>query len=204
MSQVPFVFNSAYTAYLNSVKTAITTVHLVKNFKEADLYASVVGAQSMANITVDQVDMSVTTIGEDEVLVINPKSGLSKTSDSELHFTGQATSGTGSSITKTSAAWPDYTDKVVHITGGTGAGQTGKITSVSGDVLNFDAATFATPPDATSDFDIRDDLWTVYVSGSEVVYAVNETTDKAIAAASSDQVNISATTIYLPKLKVKA
>lgn len=203
-NQAPFIFSAAYAAYLTTTKTAITAVHLVKNFKITDTYASVVGAQSMANIAMAGADMAVTIVNAQDALVINPKSGLNKTSDSELHFTGLATGATSSKITKTGAAWADFTDKVVHVVSGAGVGQTGKVTSVSGDDLNFEAGTFDVVPDGTSTFEIRDDLWTVYVDGTQVVYAVNETTDKAVLAASADQVNISGTTISMPKLANKA
>jgi hypothetical protein len=40
MGQVPFIFKSAYAAYLNAVKGAVTAVHLVKNYKHTDTHAS--------------------------------------------------------------------------------------------------------------------------------------------------------------------
>lgn len=202
MGQAPFIFSDAPAVYLNAVKNAITAVHLVRNFKHIDTRNSVVSVKSMANIAISGADMAITVIDGDDALVINPKSDLDKTSDSVLHFLGDATGGSRNVITKLGEAWDNYTDKVVHIVSGSGIGQTGKITGVYEDDLQF-SESFKVAIDSTSRFEIRDDVWTVYVSDSAVVYAVNETTDKAIASASADQVNISGTTISLPKLANK-
>ena len=56
------------------------------------------------------------------------------------------------------------------------------------------------PPDNTSNFEVMDDIWAVYVSDTEEVYAIDETTDKAISAASGDQVSVSGTAIGLPDM----
>lgn len=199
MNQTPFVLDAARVSYLQAVKTPITHVHLVKNFLTSDSFSTVTGVKSVANTTMAQSDMAITDDGDLKKLTFNPKSNLTKTNDSEQYFNGTATAGSDASITVTGETFPDYSGKVVHITDGTGVGESAKIISNTAETLTFSASAFTVALDATSKFVILDDLSIAYVSGTDIVYVADESTDKAITAASADQVNISAAVLQLPK-----
>ena len=211
----PFIFQTAVDAYLNAVKGAIKTVHLVKDYLPADSFATKTTTKSVANISIAAEDMSITEISGVDKLVINPKSNLAKTINSTKYIIDVATGGGVNSMIQTGAGWTinEHERRVVHIVSGTGAGQSAKIASNTADTLTLEQKTvgynnavailedaFAIAPDNTSNFEVMDDIWAVYVSDTEEVYAIDETTDKAISAASGDQVSVSGTAIGLPDM----
>ncbi|WDE07303.1 hypothetical protein SG34_010640 [Thalassomonas viridans] len=201
-AQTPHIFQTAQDAYLNATKDAITHLHLVKDYLQSDSFVTVTGAKSVASIAISPADMAISTVDGNRTLVINPKSNLTKNNSSQKYVIGTASSGTTNSLTLTGAGWSvsAYERKVVHITGGTGAGESAKITGNTADTLSFDAGAFTVALDNTSEFEILDDISAVYVSSTEVVYACEEATDKAIDAASADQVSCSGASLALPAL----
>lgn len=196
--KTPFLFAAAGLASLNAIKAVITQVHLVKNISSADDYATITGALSVANDIITSGDMNIADENGINVLTINAKSGLTKNNDSEQYIAGTATNGTTSTLTLAGAVWPNYAGKVVHITGGTNSGQSAKILSNNTTNLTFESNAFTNAIDATSQFSIVDDLSIVYTDGSQVVAVFEETTDKTIAAASADVINISLSKIEAP------
>ena len=196
--ETPFIFAAAGLASLNAVKAAITQVHLVKNIGSTDVYATITGALSVANDTVTAGDMSIAIENSINVLTIAAKSALTKTNDSEQYYVGTATSGTTATLIDSGAAWPDYSGKVVHLTEGTNVGESAKVLSNTATTLTFAADAFTSAIDATSKFVILDDLSIVYTDGTQVVAVFEETTDKAISAASADVVNISLSKLEEP------
>lgn len=200
MKQTPFVDEGARSAYLNFIKDNVDEVHLVKDFLATDSLATITGSKSVASASMAPADMAVTDDGDIKKLTFNAKSGLTKNNSSEQYFNGTASSGTTSSLTVSGENFPDYARKVVHITSGTGQGESAKISSNTATVLTFDADAFSVALDATSEFVILDDLSIAYVNSTGIRYVCEETTDKAIDAASSDQVNIGATELRLPKI----
>jgi len=214
----PFIFQAAIDGFFNPIIGAIDSVHLVKDYKPSDSDAEL-AAKSIANIAIDLADMGIQTIDGEPTLVINPKSNLAKTASSERYEATQATGGTVNSIIKAGAGWVvnEHVGRVVHITGGTGASESGKIVSNTSDTLvlhtevtgyNENGAivsdALAVAPDATSDFEILDDVWAVFFGAGQKVHAVDESTDKAIDGANADQVSTSAAAIALPPMFAKA
>ena len=190
MSETPYAHPGGALAALNFHKDAINAVHLVKDYKQSEDRATNL-AKSIANDAITPGDMAIIDESGDKILVINAKSGLTKTADSKQHHAGTATSGTTASLTQTGAVFTGMEGKVVHVTEGTNNGKSAKITTVAGDTVNFAAGAFPGAIDATSKFVILDDLSAVYVSDTDIHLAFEEKTDKAIEAASGDAVNVS-------------
>jgi len=97
---------------------------------------------------------------------------------------GTATSGAATTLTDTGKAWTvdAYANKVVEITGGTGAGQTKIILSNTATVLTVDSA-WATNPDATSTYEIREDLHIALYDGGgtpRLLVVTDETSNQVI------------------------
>jgi hypothetical protein len=203
--QTPFIYAASGLAALNTIKAAITTVHLVKDIGSTDVYATITGALSIASDTITAGDMSISEIEGIDTLVIAGKNDLTKTGESNKYHTGTATAGTANTITETGQAWvvDTYIRKVAHIKSGTGSGQSAAIISNTADTLTFAAAAFATVPDATSVFEIFDDLSVVYTDGTQIIHAVDESTDKAVSAAAEDTVSVGAANIPVPIVQAK-
>ena len=199
MQTLPFVDIDAALASLNNLKNNINHAHLVKNYQDSDSFAAVTTTKSIANIAITAPDMGITDDSGDQVLTINGKNGLEKTQDSERYEVGNATAGSNTSLTNTGSAFDARTDKVLHITGGTGVGKFAKILSNTGTVLNF--ADIGVTLDATSTYEILDDLVIAYVDtvNSKIKLVFEEKTDQAISAASGNSVNISAVTHRIKK-----
>lgn len=109
---------------------------------------------------------------------------------------GTATAGSATTLTDSGKSWTTnaYAGKVARITGGTGAGQVGYITSNTATVLTF-SNTLATPLDNTSVYEVREDLHIALYDGggSPRLLIVNEET--------SDQVLTNGNPINVPQQK---
>lgn len=204
MKQSPFIKATRKTDMLTAISAAITAVHLVMNYQQGDLFATTTGAKSVASDVISAGDKAITDDAGVKVLTINPKSNLTKNNSSQQYEIGTATGGTTASLVKTGATFPDYSGKVVHITAGTNIGESAQVDSNTADTFSFPVGSFTGANDVTSEFVVLDDLTIVYVSATEVEFAVEETTDKAIDAGSADQVNISAGVLKLPLSTVAA
>jgi len=109
---------------------------------------------------------------------------------------GTATAGSTTTLTDSSKSWTTnaYAGKVARITGGTGAGQVGYIASNTATVLTF-SNTLATALDATSVYEVREDLHIAfYDGGTPRLLVVNEET--------GDQVLTVSNTINVPQQKI--
>lgn len=203
--EIPFMYAAAGLAALNAPKAAITAVHLVKDIGSTNDFATITGALSIANDAVTAGDMTIQTIDNVDTLVIAGKNDLTKTGQSDKHHTGNATAGSATSITEAGQAWGinSFIRKVALIKSGTGSGQSAKVVSNTADTLTFAADAFATPPDATSVFELYDDLAIVYTDGTQIIHAVDESTDKAVSAAVEDTVSIGAHNIPAPLVQNK-
>jgi len=90
--------------------------------------------------------------------------GASDTRASGANTTGSPTSATNTTLVRTGAGWTvdAFIGKWVKITGGTGRGQTRKITD--NDATSLTVATWTTNPDTTSTYEIVEPLFTVTIT----------------------------------------
>ncbi len=100
---------------------------------------------------------------------------------------GTATSATNNTLTDTAKAWTAsaHVNKVVKITGGTGAGQTRIITANTATQLTVDS-NWTTNPDATSTYQILEDLHIALYDGGatpRLLVVTNESSDQVITNA---------------------
>lgn len=115
-------------------------------------------------------------------VTVAAKSGSAQVSVPAID-SGTATSGTSTTLVDSGQGWGSnaHVDKVVVITGGTGAGQTRLIASNTPTVLTV-ATAWATNPDATSVYEIREDLHIVFYDGGipRLLMVTDETSDQVI------------------------
>lgn len=110
---------------------------------------------------------------------------------------GTATSGGANTLTDTGKAWTNnvHAGRIVKITGGTGSGQSGVIASNTATQLTV-SVNWATPPDATSTYEIREDIVAAFYDGGgtpRLLAVTNESNDAEVANGTT--LNIPAQTI---------
>jgi hypothetical protein len=126
------------------------------------------------------------TLGTDGVLVSTPS--WSDTAYRQF-ATGTATSGTATTIVRSTAAWTpsQWINYQVRITAGTGAGQIRTITA--NDATSLTVATWTTNPDATSQYSIEGNDDNVYYLGNNAVtmykYSVSANTWSTLSPTSA-------------------
>ncbi len=186
---------SVLDAALNHIKNNANSLELVKAFSSGDSRATVLGNTvcSIALVTGDFTLANNTPSGRK--VTLQAKSGTASASSSQYE-SGTATAGAASTLTDSGASFPDRSGKVVKITGGTGSGQVRRIQSNTGTVITVDTA-WATQPDATSTYEILDDLHWVIISGTEVLAVHDEGTNQVIT--SGNPVNTPALENRLPQ-----
>lgn len=158
---------------------------LIRAYNLADSYATVDANKLWARDLVGG-DMSLADQGSDRRFSIAAlTTGTAATASSQQYHAGTATSGGAATITQTGAAWTvdEHAGRSVKITAGTGSGQVARIASNTTDTLTV-AANWATQPDATSQFQILDDLhWAVVdVTNSQVLMILDEASNQVITA----------------------
>ena len=119
-------------------------------------------------------------------VTVGAKSGTAQVSVPSIS-SGTATSGTGTTLADTGQSWGAnaHANKVVKITGGTGSGQTRLIASNTATVLTVGTA-WGTNPDATSVYEIREDLHVVFYDAGatpRLMIVTDETSDQVITNA---------------------
>jgi len=110
---------------------------------------------------------------------------------------GTATSGGVNTLTDTAKAWSvnAYTDKMIKITAGTGVGQIRRIASNTATVITT-TTDWTTNPDATSDYEILEDLHVAIYDGGGTPRLLN------VQDISNDQAIISGNPINLASFKL--
>lgn len=157
---------------------------LIKAYAQGDAYATVNGnVIAQADLVLaDLVLSNQGTLGRQ--LTVATKSP-SATASSAQYDTGTATSGGASTLTDTTKAWTanQHAGRALKIVSGTGAGQVRRIASNTATVLTVDAA-WTTNPDATSVYQILDDLHVAIVDVTEtkVLAVTDESTNQVITA----------------------
>jgi len=121
--------------------------------------------------------------GGREITVAAKSGNIAATFNTNLD-TGTATSGTTTTLSDTGKAWATnaYTDKVLKITGGTGSGQVGVIASNTSTVITLSAA-LATAPDATSTYEIVENLHYALYDTTRLLMVSDETSDQSVTNA---------------------
>lgn len=110
--------------------------------------------------------------------------------------TGTASAGGTDTLTDSSKAWTvnAYADKVVQIVAGTGAGQSRTIVSNTATALTVSAG-WATVPDATSQYQIQENLHYALYDGTRLLVVGDETSDQTLT--SGNTINIPSFTFSL-------
>ena len=98
--------------------------------------------------------------------------------------TGTATGATSTTLTNTAANFTGRTDRIIYITGGTGAGQSRGIRSVSGNTLTI-WGTWDTVPNTTSTYTISHDVTDIPGAIAGASY-VGPTTSKTVQYTAGD------------------
>jgi hypothetical protein len=185
-----FVNSSVMDAFLNAIKNGATKMLLIKAYTFGDSYATVVG-NKLAEATMTSADFTLATSGNNRTLTTAAKSATAVAAAAALVADTLATSGTTTTLTLTGAGWTvnAFTNKMLTIISGTGAGQEAKITSNTATVLTFPAMT--TAPDSTSHFRVNEDLYVAFTDGAaNVLWVTDETSEQAVSV--SDTINFPA------------
>lgn len=170
---------------LNAIKTAATKMLLISAYTPDDSYAAVVAAK-VAEVAMSSGDFALSSAGSNRVLTTAAGKSANATAATNQYDNGSATV-SGSSTTSlgdTTKAWATnaHAGHAVTITGGTGAGQAGRIASNTGTVLTL-AAAWAIAPDATSIYRISDDLHVAFTDGAaKVLWVTDETSNQPITS----------------------
>lgn len=114
-------------------------------------------------------------------VTVAAKSGTVAATFNTALDSGTATAGAATTLTDASKAWTvnAYANKVVKITGGTGSGQVRTIASNTATVLTVDTA-WATNPDATSTYEIVEDLHYALYDDTRLLYVSGESSDQPV------------------------
>ena len=186
---------AALDAALNYIKDNANSLELVSAFASGDNRAAVL-ANTVCSIALVTGDFTVANnIPDGRKVTLAAKSG-SASANTAQYESGTATAGAANTLTDGVAAFPDRSGKVVKITGGTGSGQVRRIQSNTGTVLTV-TENWATNPDATSTYEILDDLHWVIISASEVLSVHDEGSNQVIT--SGNTVNSPALEVRLPQ-----
>lgn len=171
---------------LNAIKNTAVVQMLISAYAVGDTYATVV-ANKIAQVAMAPTDYTLGSSGSNRTLTTAAKSASASVANASLD-TGTATSGTTTTLVNTAKAWTvnAFADKVVKIISGTGAGQSAVITSNTATALTFPA--MATAPDATSVYQINNNLRFAFTDGAAKVLWVTEETSE-LPCASGDTIN---------------
>ena len=157
-------------------------MHVIKAYVAGDSYATVVG-NSCGSVDLEAADLVQSGVaGAARVTTVAAKS-VPLTASSTQYDGGAATSGSPSTLADTTKAWTvnAFANRSVVITSGAGAGQTRTVASNTATVITT-SAPWATNPDATSTYAIRDNLHIGVLdsTGTTVLIAVDESTDQIL------------------------
>ena len=186
---VKFTQTSVQDGGSDLIRTLAGTVsrvkmHLIKAYALADSYATVV-ANSCGSVDMVAGDFVQSgAAGAARVTTVGAKS-IPLTGSSSQYDQGTATSGAASTLTDTAKTFTAnaHAGRAAVITAGTGAGQSRRVLSNTATALTVDAV-WATNPDATSTYAIRDNLQIAAVdsTGSVVLLVTDESSDQMVTA----------------------
>ena len=162
--------------------TARVKMHVIKAYVPGDSYATVVG-NSCGSVDLAPGDLVQSgAVAAAQVTTVAAKS-VPLTASSTQYDGGAATSGSPSTLADTTKAWTvnAFANRSVVIISGAGAGQTRTVASNTATVITT-SAPWATNPDATSTYAIRDNLHIGILdsTGTTVLIVLDESTDQVL------------------------
>lgn len=168
---------------LEWAQAGIEQVRLITDFTPGDSFVAVDGATiAVSALSAPDVVLSDYASGRQ---IVTAEKMPNASGASTQHDNGTASGGGVASLIDAAKAWAvdAHAGRAVKIISGTGVGQTGRITSNSADTLTVQD-NWVTEPDATSQYQIRDDLHFALVDvTNEIVVAVtDEGTDQVVSA----------------------
>lgn len=168
---------------LTALKTTATKMLLVKTYAAADSYATVTG-NNLAEVTMTGTDYTIGADGTGRKVTSASGKTATASAASNQYDNGTATGGSTTTLTDSAKSWTTnvHANRAVTITGGTGSGQIGRISSNTGTALTIGTA-WAISPDATSTYRITDDLHYAFTDGSaKVLFVTDELTNQVITS----------------------
>ena len=175
---------SALDGGLSYIKANAVSMLLLKTYAFGDSYATVVG-NALATQTMATGDFTLGTSGNNRTLTTGSKTPTASASSNQYDSGTATVSGSSTSaLGDTSKSWATnvHANRAVVITGGTGAGQFGRVASNTSTVLTL-SDTWAVAPDATSTYRISDDLHVAFTDGStSVIWVTDESSNQVITS----------------------
>ncbi len=178
-----YIAVAALDAQLQHIIDTTETIGLVRAYAPGDSYAAV-AANLLGSYPADVGDLTLGDQVNGRQIAVTEQSGSNATASTVDAETGTATSGGAATLTDTVKAWGVDAQKGrrVTITAGTGAGQALLIISNTATQLTVDAD-WATQPDNTSEYQIKDALHCVLLddTGSAVKAVTEESAANPLA-----------------------
>ena len=168
---------------LEWAQAGIEQVRLITGFTPGDSFVAVDGA-TIASSALSAPDVVLSDYASGRQIVTAEKMPNASGASTQ-HDSGTASGGGVASLIDAAKAWgaDTHAGRAVKIIAGTGVGQTGRIASNAADTLTVQD-NWVTEPDATSQYQIRDDLHfaLVDVTNGIVVAVTDEGTDQVVSA----------------------
>lgn len=159
-------------------------LHVLKTYAAGDSFATATG-NSCGSISLVAGDIVQSGADGAARTTTFAAKNITLTANSAQYDAGTATAGAAGTLTDTGKAWGvnAQANRAVVIIAGTGAGQSRRIASNTATVLTV-SSNWVTPPDATSQYAIRDDTHVVVTdeTGSKVLYAAEETANQQLSS----------------------
>lgn len=181
-----FYRDAAMDALLSNIKDNVDSMRLLTAYTQEDTWATV-NAASIADDPRVTGDYTPGDSGNGRQIASAAVAGVSATASSQQYYASTATGGSPTTLIDTAQTWGvnENSDRIVEIISGTGSGQTRRITSNTIDTLTV--PTWTTNPDATSVYEIRDDLHIAHVdAGLTLVLAVTDETTNQVVTSGND------------------
>jgi hypothetical protein len=167
----------------DKIQNGATKMLLLKTYAAGDSYATVNG-NAICTVTMASGDYAYTGGSGSALVLTSAVKSQAATGSSAQYDSGTATGGSTTTLADTSKSWTTnaHAGRAVTITGGTGVGQVGRISSNTGTVLTI-ATAWAIAPDATSTYRISDDLHIAFTDGSaKVLWVTDETSNQVVTS----------------------
>jgi|GEM_PF-2100003 len=159
-------------------------LHILKAYAAGDSYATAFG-NSIGSVALAEGDLTLGNQGTNGRQVAVASKNLTASGASEQYDSGTATAGGANTLTDSGKAWSvnGHAGRAAKIVGGTGAGQSRRIASNTATQLTV-TVNWTTPPDATSQYQILDDVHFAILDETEskVLVATDEDSNQVITA----------------------
>lgn len=167
----------AKIAATNTVK-----LHALKAYTAGDAYSTANG-NSIGSVALATDDLALSNQGSNGRQLTIAAKNITATADAAQIASGTATSGGNTTLTDSTKSWStdQHLGRVVKITGGTGSGQSKRISANTATQLTVESA-WSTNPDATSQYKILYDLHAAILdqTDSKVLIVTDETSNQQV------------------------